>query len=40
MEQLVKCKSLIAIFQNDKLLLDGPHTVSFDIGYIRHFILV
>ena len=37
MVQLVKCKSLIAIFQNDKLLLDGPHTVSFDIGYNKTF---
>lgn len=37
MKQLVKCKSLIAIFQNNKLLLDGPHTVSFDIGDNKPF---
>lgn len=37
MEQLVKCKSLIAIFQNDKLLLDGPNTAGFDIGDNKPF---
>lgn len=37
MEQTVKCKSLIAIFQDDKLLLDGPHTVGFDTGDNKPF---
>ena len=31
MEQLAKCKSLVAIFKDDKLILDGPHEVEFDI---------
>lgn len=30
MEQIIKCKSLTAIFQGDKLLLGGPHIVEFD----------
>lgn len=30
MEQIIKCRSLTAIFQGDKLLLGGPHIVEFD----------
>ena len=30
MEQLAKCKSLMATFKSDKLMLDGPHIVEFD----------
>ena len=30
MEQIVKCKSLTAVFQDDRLLLGGPHIVEFD----------
>ena len=30
MEQIAKCKSLTAIYQSDKLLLDGPHILEFD----------
>ena len=30
MEQIIKCKSLTAVFQGDKLLLGGPHIVEFD----------
>lgn len=30
MEQIIKCKSLTAVFQGDKLLLGGPHVVDFD----------
>ena len=37
MEQIVKCKSLIAIFQNDKLLLDGTHSVNFETGDNKPF---
>lgn len=37
MGQIVKCKSLIAVFQDDKLLLDGPHSVSFEIGNNKPF---
>lgn len=31
MERLPKCKSLVAIFKNDKMVLDGPHEIKFDI---------
>ena len=31
MEQVAKCKSLVAIFRDDKIILGGPHEVSFDI---------
>ena len=31
MEQDAKCKSLVAIFKDDKKMLGGPHEVSFDI---------
>lgn len=37
MERLVKCKSLTAIFKDDKLMLDGPHTIEFDVGEDKHF---
>lgn len=30
MEQIIKCKSLVAIYQGDKLLLDGPHILEFN----------
>lgn len=30
MEQIVECKSLTAIFQGNKLILDGPHMLEFD----------
>lgn len=30
MEQIVKCRSLTAVFQDDRLLLGGPHIVEFD----------
>lgn len=30
MEQIIKCKSLTAVYQGDKLLLGGPHIVEFD----------
>lgn len=32
MEQAAKCKSLIAIFRDDKIMLDGPRKVGFDIN--------
>ncbi len=30
MEQIIKCKSLTAIFKNDKFILDGPYIAEFD----------
>lgn len=27
MEQVAKCKSLVAIFRDDKKMLDGPHDI-------------
>lgn len=30
MEQIIKCKSLVSIYQGDKLLLDGPHILEFN----------
>lgn len=30
MEQIIKCRSLTATFQGDKLLLGGPHIIEFD----------
>ena len=30
MEQEIKCKTLTAVFQNDKLFLDGTHKIEFD----------
>ena len=38
MEQVAKCKSLEAIFRDDKKMLDGPHAVG-DIEKTRLFIL-
>lgn len=37
MEQIPKCKSLIATFKDDKLMLDGPHLVEFDAGETKEF---
>ncbi|MCX4348112.1 MAG: hypothetical protein OSJ38_12850 [Lachnospiraceae bacterium] len=34
MEQIIKCKSLVAIYQGDKLLLDGPHIL--EVNTIRN----
>lgn len=31
MEKAIKCKSLVAIFKEDNLVLDGPHEIKFDI---------
>lgn len=31
MEQIIKCKSLEAIFKDDGLILDGPYKIEFDI---------
>lgn len=32
MEQIIKCKSLVATFKSDKLILGGPHSVECDAG--------
>ncbi|MDE7170289.1 MAG: hypothetical protein K2O11_00195 [Oscillospiraceae bacterium] len=32
MEQVPKCKSLIATFKDDKLMLDGPYLIEYDAG--------
>lgn len=40
MERLPKCKSLVAIFKNDKMVLDGPHEIKFDIKKDVFFIFV
>ena len=37
MEQVAKCKSLVAIFRDDKKMLDGPHAVGFDIEKDKAF---
>jgi len=37
MEQLAKCKSFVAVFEDDKLILDGPHEAEFDIIKDNHF---
>ena len=37
MEQIVECKSLTAIFQDDKLVLGGPHIIEFDTIGDRNF---
>lgn len=37
MEQIVKCKSLTAIFQDDELILDGPYLLDFDTGIDNPF---
>lgn len=37
MEQVAKCKSLIAIFRDDKIMLDGPRKVGFDINKGENF---
>lgn len=37
MEQVAKCKSLVAIFRDDKKMLDGPHEVGFDIEKDKAF---
>ena len=37
MEQVAKCKSLEAIFRDDKKMLDGPHAVGFDIEKDKAF---
>ena len=37
MEQVTKCKSLVAIFKDDKLILDGPHKVKFNIKKDKEF---
>ena len=31
MEQTAKCKSLVAVYKDNKLMLDGPHEISFDV---------
>lgn len=31
MEKLAKCKSLVAIYKDDEMVLDGPHEIRFDI---------
>lgn len=37
MEQTAKCKSLTAIYQSDKLFLDGPHILEFNTIGARQF---
>jgi len=37
MEQIVKCKSLTAIFKYDKLKLDGKYMIEFDTGGDKQF---
>lgn len=37
MEQVIKCKSLVAIFKDKNIMLDGPREVEFDIEKERVF---
>ena len=37
MKQIAKCRSLVAIFKDEKLILDGPHELSFDIKKEKNF---
>ena len=37
MEQIVACKSLVATFKDEKMMLDGPHEVNFDIKKGKNF---
>lgn len=37
MEQIAKCKSLTAVYQSDKMFLDGPHIIEFDTIESRQF---
>ena len=37
MEQIAKCKSLVATFKGEKMMLDGPHEVSLDIKKDKNF---
>ena len=37
MEQIIKCKSLTAIFKDEKLILDGPYIIEFDTGGDKQF---
>ena len=37
MEQIAKCKSITAIFKNDKSTLDGPYMIEFDTGGEKPF---
>ena len=37
MEQIAKCKSLTAVFKDDKFILDGPYMVGFDTGRDKQF---
>lgn len=37
MEQLLKCKSLVATFKGDRLMLDGPYLVEYDAGETKEF---
>lgn len=37
MEQVAKCKSLVAIYKSNKIQLDGPHSLEIDIGNDQMF---
>lgn len=37
MEQVAKCKSLVAIQKSNKMLLDGPHTIEFNVEKDKQF---
>ena len=37
MEQVPKCKSLVATFKSDNLMLDGPHLAECNAGNIKEF---